>query len=81
MPDFIIKKQTFLERDLKNYLAEYRKKLNLNQQELGILVGVSRRTISLIEQGDYIPSVFLAMRIAKVFNTMVEDIFVFEDRV
>ena len=47
----------------------------VNQQEMGRLVGVSRQTISQIERGDYSPSVTLAIKIAKIFNARVEDIF------
>lgn len=60
---------------LYNHLKEYRAKINVNQQEMGKLVGVSRQTISQIERGDYSPSVTLAIKIAKVFNARVEDIF------
>ena len=60
---------------LYNHLKEYRAKINVNQQEMGRLVGVSRQTISQIERGDYSPSVTLAIKIAKVFNARVEDIF------
>ena len=47
---------------LSNRLKEYRAKKNINQQELGSLVGASRQTISLIERGDYSPSVTLAIK-------------------
>ena len=47
----------------------------LNQQGLGSLVGASRQTISLIERGDYNPSITLALRIAKVFGTTVDEVF------
>lgn len=60
---------------LYNQLKEYRAKIDVNQQEMGRLVGVSRQTISQIERGDYSPSVTLAIKIAKVFNARVEDIF------
>lgn len=60
---------------LLNHLKEYRAKINVNQQEMGRLVGVSRQTISQIERGDYSPSVTLALKIAKVFDVRVEDIF------
>ena len=60
---------------LYNRLKEYRAKISVNQQELGTMVGASRQTISLIERGDYSPSVTLALKIAKVFNVAVEDIF------
>ena len=51
---------------LRNRLKVYRAMLNVNQQEMGRLCGVSRQTISLIERGDYSPSVTLALTIAKV---------------
>ena len=60
---------------LYNRLKEYRARLNVNQQEMGKLAGVSRQTISQIERGDYSPSVTLALKIAKVCNAKVEDIF------
>lgn len=64
---------------LKNRLKEYRAKINVNQQEMGKLVDVSRQTISQIERGDYSPSVTLALKIAKVFQASVEDIFEYEE--
>ena len=63
------------EMPLYNHLKEYRAKINVNQQEMGKLVGVSRQTISQIERGDYSPSVTLALKIAQVFQVKVEDIF------
>ena len=60
---------------LYNHLKEFRAKIDVNQQEMGRLVGVSRQTISQIERGDYSPSVTLALKIAKIFNAKVEDIF------
>ena len=59
----------------ENRLKELRAAKGLNQQELGALVGASRQTISLIERGDYNPSITLALRIAKVFGTTVEQVF------
>lgn len=64
---------------LKNRLKEYRARINVNQHEMGQLVNVSRQTISQIERGDYSPSVTLALKIAKVFNASVEDIFEYEE--
>lgn len=64
---------------LYNRLKEYRAKINVNQTEMGNLVGVSRQTISQIERGDYSPSVTLALKIAKVLNARVEDIFSYEE--
>ena len=64
---------------LRNRLKERRAALNVNQQEMGRLCGVSRQTISLIEQGDYSPSVTLAIKIARTFGVSVEDIFIYEE--
>ena len=64
---------------LKNRLKEYRARINVNQTEMGKLVGVSRQTISQIERGDYSPSVTLALKIAKALNVSVEDIFSYEE--
>ena len=63
---------------LGNRLREQRARLGLNQQQLGQLVGASRQTISLIERGDYHPSVLLALRIARVFDLPLEEIFFLE---
>ncbi len=64
---------------LLNHLKEYRARIGVNQQEMGAMVGVSRQTISQIERGDYSPSVTLALRIAKVFEVPVENIFEYEE--
>lgn len=64
---------------LENRLKELRAAKGLNQQGLGALVGASRQTISLIERGDYNPSITLALRIAKVFGVAVEDVFYLMD--
>ena len=64
---------------LNNRLKEYRAKINVNQTVMGKLVGVSRQTISQIERGDYSPSVTLALKIAKVLDAKVEDIFSYEE--
>ena len=64
---------------LYNRFKEYRARLGVNQQEMGALVGTSRQTISQIERGDYSPSVSLALRIAKVCQAQVEDIFQYEE--
>ena len=64
---------------LLNRLKEHRAKLGMNQTELGKLAGVSRQTISLIERGDYSPSVTLALKLAMICNVKVEDIFEYEE--
>lgn len=64
---------------LKNELKVFRTKLGINQAELGQLAGVSRQTISLIERGDYSPSVMLAIKLARICRTSVEEIFIYEE--
>ena len=63
----------------KDATQESFKGLDVNQQQMGQLVGTSRQTISQIERGDYSPSVTLALKIAKVCNAKVEDIFQYEE--
>ena len=65
--------------ELVNNLADFRKKSGFNQAELGGLVGVSRQTISLIERGDYNPSVTVALTIAKVLGVDINEIFRLEE--
>ena len=64
---------------LKNRLKEFRARIDVNQAQMGQLVGVSRQTISQIERGDYSPSVALALKLAKICGVQVEDIFQYEE--
>ena len=64
---------------LLNRLKEYRSSQGINQTELGKMAGVSRQTISLIERGDYSPSVTLALTIAKVCGVTVEEVFYLQE--
>lgn len=64
---------------LKTRIHELRRKHNMQQAELAKLVGVRRETIGNLENGRYNPSLKLAMDIAKVFDTTVEDIFTFQE--
>jgi putative transcriptional regulator len=65
--------------NLKNRVKEMRDRLNYTQQYLADKVDVSRQTIISLENGKYNPSIFLAYKIAKVFNLTIEDIFIFEE--
>ncbi|WP_240372443.1 helix-turn-helix transcriptional regulator [Brevibacterium zhoupengii] len=56
-------------------LKQVRKSAGLTQAQLAQLTGVSRQTIIATERGDYAPSVYLALRIAKALATTVEEIF------
>ncbi len=64
-----------VKRDTKNCVEKERQKAGLTQVDLAEKVGVTRQTIIAIEKGDYTPSVALALRLAKVFKTSVEDLF------
>ena len=56
-------------------MRQRRRIVELTQAELATAVGVSRQTIISIEGGDYAPSVFLALRVARALDTTVEDLF------
>ena len=61
---------------LINRIRELRFKNNgMSQQELADLIGVSRMTIYSMEKDRYVPSTVLALKIARVFNTTVEEVF------
>jgi DNA-binding XRE family transcriptional regulator len=64
---------------LKTNIKEYREQALIKQNELAQLVGVRRETIVHLENGRYNPSLKLAMDIAKIFNTSVENLFEFVD--
>ena len=64
-----------MEYILKNRLKELRARDGVNQTQMAKLAGVSRQTISLIERGEYTPSIVIAMKIAKVFREPVENVF------
>ena len=60
---------------LNNSLEELRKKAGLTQQELSEKAEVSRKSINAIENGIYVPSTVLALKIAKTLKCKVEDLF------
>lgn len=60
-------------------IAELRKKRKLSQEELAMLVGTTRQTITSIETGKYTASLPLAYRIAKVLGKRIEEVFIFEE--
>lgn len=64
---------------IKTKIREYRAKLNMKQEELAGLVGVRRETIGHLENGKYNPSLKLALDIAKVFQTTVDELFEITD--
>ncbi len=66
---------------MKNKVYEYRKKKKMTQESLARALGVTRQTIISIEQGKYIASLPLALKMASVFGVKVEDIFILEDSI
>jgi putative transcriptional regulator len=64
---------------MKNRLRVLRAEQNWSQAELGMRVGVTRQAINAIETGKYDPGLPLAMRIARVFEQRVDDIFELEE--
>ena len=64
---------------MKNKIKEYRKARKLTQDDLAKAVDVTRQTIISLENGKYIASLQLAHRLAKFFDTEIENIFIFEE--
>lgn len=64
---------------MKNSLKIERAFKNLTQEDLATRIGVSRQTINSIETGRYIPSTVLALKISKIFEKPVNEIFKLED--
>ena len=64
---------------LKNNLEEFRRVAGLTQQDLSEKAEVSRKSINAIENGIYVPSTVLAIKIATVLNCNVEDLFKLHD--
>lgn len=60
---------------VNNRLKELRARDGLNQTELANRAKVSRQTISLIERGEYLPSILIALKIAKIFGEPVNQVF------
>ena len=64
---------------VKNRIEEIRLQKGLRQEELAKAMGVSRQTISSLENGRYNPSILLAYKIAKYFDMTIEEVFLFEE--
>jgi len=64
---------------MKNRIESIRKERGILQDELAKAMGVSRQTISSLENGRYNPSILLAFRIAKYFGMTIEEVFIFEE--
>ena len=64
---------------MKNRIEEIRKEKGIKQDEFAKSMGVSRQTISSLENGRYNPSIFLAYKIAKYFEMTIEEVFIFDE--
>ena len=64
---------------MKNRLEELRTQKGIRQEDFARQMGVSRQTISSLENGRYNPSIMLAYKIAKYFGMTIEEMFIFEE--
>ncbi|POH61034.1 helix-turn-helix transcriptional regulator [Arthrobacter glacialis] len=64
---------------MKNRIAESRKAAALSQESLAAMLSVSRQAVIALERGKYNPSLPLAFRLARVFNTTIEGLFTDEE--
>tara|TARA_Y100000590_G_C15661496_1_gene992839 strand:+ start:1435 stop:1629 length:195 start_codon:yes stop_codon:yes gene_type:complete len=62
---------------MRNKVKELRKNQKLTQEELAGLIGISRQAINAIEKEKFDPSLPTAFKMAKLFKTTIEDIFMF----
>ena len=63
---------------MKNKIRELRKKIGFRQEDLANSLGVTRQTINAIENEKYSPTLELAIKLAKLLNTTVEELFTLE---
>ena len=64
---------------MKNKIETIRKERGILQEEFAKAMGVSRQTISSLENGRYNPSILLAHKIAAFFDMTIEEVFIFEE--
>ncbi len=64
---------------MKNKIEAIRKEQGILQEDFARSMGVSRQTISSLENGRYNPSILLAHKIAKFFGLTIEEVFIFEE--
>ncbi|MGB2088145.1 MAG: helix-turn-helix transcriptional regulator [Psychroflexus salarius] len=67
-----------MEGSIKNHIKVWRAKKNMTQADLAKAIGSSRQAVNAIEKGKYVPSTLLALKMAEVFSTTVEEIFEIE---
>ncbi|WP_270169856.1 helix-turn-helix transcriptional regulator [Paenibacillus sp. SYP-B4298] len=64
------------EEILENTIKVQRARLKLTQEQLAELIGVTRKTVNTIENGKFIPSTVLAIKMAKVLGVSIEELFI-----
>ena len=64
---------------MKNRLEEIRKAKGITQEELANALEVSRQTVGSLENGRYNPSIILAFKIARFFDVLIEEVFIYEE--
>ena len=64
---------------MKNLIRVERARNNLSQQDLADKLGITRQSVYAIEAGKFVPSTLLALKMAKLFNVKVEEIFELEE--
>ena len=65
---------------MKNRLEELRKARGMTQEALAEALEVSRQTVGSLENGRYNPSILLAFKIARLFETTIEEVFLYEEQ-
>ena len=63
------------EKRIENKLKVFRAMHDWTQEELARRVAVTRKTINTVEKGKYVPSTYLALKLARVFEVPVEELF------
>jgi putative transcriptional regulator len=66
---------------IRNKLKVYRAMHDWTQEELARRISVTRKTINTIEKGKYVPSTYLALKMARVFRVPVEELFQLNDEI
>ena len=64
---------------LRNFVKMHRARLDMTQEQLARAVGVSRQTIHAVERGKAEPSITLALKLARLFEMKVDELFMLEN--
>ena len=64
---------------MKNKIEQIRRESGIRQEDFAKIMGVSRQTISSLENGRYNPSIFLAHKISAYFGITIEEVFIFDE--